>query len=48
MVSVRVTDGPASGTRRMVTLAAEVVLSLATVNVASKKSPPEAPSAKYA
>ena len=46
MVSVRVTEGPTSGTRRMVTLAAEVALSLARVNVASKKLPPEAPSAK--
>ena len=30
MDSVRVTDGPTSGTRRMVTLAAEVALSLAS------------------
>ena len=46
MDSVRVTDGPASGTRRMVTLAADVALSLAMVNVESKKLPPDAPSAK--
>ena len=46
MISGRVTAGPVSGTRRMVTLAAEVPLSLATVNVESKKLPPDAPSAK--